>query len=215
MRHISSIASGIALGSAGVLMMSVLTGCESTQQKQEEQKKHKNKFLIIQQQGDGKYVVVEEMPTDGPSRALIREKDANGNMVERFMNEEEMKKLAEQEYQKVQNGSSETIKSGESSAGMGLAGTILAVAAGSLLGNVIGNALMNNKNFASRSSTVNQSAYSRPSTPASAPSSAPASSSTKKSYFGGSSAPASAPASSPSAAPSSSPSSSSTSTNGG
>ncbi|MDD5373580.1 MAG: hypothetical protein PHO62_09175 [Sulfurimonas sp.] len=212
MRHISSIASGIALGSAGVLMMSVLTGCESTQQKQEEQKKHQNKFLIIEQQGDGKYVVVENMPTDGPSRAIIREKDANGNTVERFMNEEEMKKLAQQEYQKVQNGSSETIKSGESSAGMGLAGTILAVAAGSLLGNVIGNALMNNKNFASRSSTVNQSAYSRPSTPASSPSSAaPASSSTKKSYFGG----ASAPASSPSAAPSSSPSSSSTSTNGG
>lgn len=177
-KHIYTLAGGIALGSSGVIMMSVLAGCESKQEQQVPQ----NKFLIIEQQGDGKYIVVEEMPTEGPSRAIIREKDANGNTVERFMNEEEMKKLAEQEYQKVQDGSSETLKSGEGSAGMGLAGTILAVAAGSLLGNMIGNALMNNKSFASRSSTVNKSAYSR-SAAGSTPNSG---TSAKKSYFGGS-----------------------------
>lgn len=178
MKHIYSISSGVALGSAGVVMMSVLSGCESSQQ---EQKATQNKFLVIEQQADGKYIVVEEMPTEGPSRAIIREIDANGNKTERLMNEEEMKKLAEQEYQKVQEGSSETLKSGESSAGMGLAGTILAVAAGSLLGNMIGNALMNNKNFASRSSTVNKSAYSR----SAAGQAAGGGTSTKKSYFGG------------------------------
>lgn len=206
MRDISTIASKIALGSAGIVIMSLLGGCESSQdQKQHAQEqKHQNKFLIIEQQGDGKYVVVEEMPTEGPSRAIIREKDANGNVVERVMSEEEMKKLAEQEYKKVQDGTSETLKSGEGSAGMGLAGTILAVAAGSLLGNMIGNALMNNKNFASRSATANQSAYSRSSSPTGA--SNAASSSTKKSHFGGSS---------PSPAPSSTPSSSSSSTFGG
>ncbi|WP_294887768.1 hypothetical protein [Sulfurimonas sp. RIFCSPLOWO2_12_36_12] len=178
-KHIYTIASGVALGSAGVMMMSVLSGCESSQQ---EQKTGQNKFLVIEQQADGKYIVVEEMPTEGPSRAIIREVDENGNKTERLMNEDEMKKLAEQEYQKVQEGSSETLKSGESSAGMGLGGTILAVAAGSLLGNMIGNALMNNKNFASRSSTVNKSAYSR-----SAGGQASGSgSSTKKSFFGGS-----------------------------
>ncbi|MDX9757156.1 MAG: hypothetical protein RBT52_06620 [Sulfurimonas sp.] len=196
-KHIYSLVSGVALGSAGIAMMSVLSGCESTQQKEEQsQQKQQNKFLIIEKQGDGKYVVVENMPTDGPSRAIIREKDANGNMVERFMNEEEMKKLAEQEYQKVQEGTSETLKSGEGSAGMGLAGTILAVAAGSLLGNMIGNALMNNKNFASRSATASQSAYNRSSTPSSS-----TSSTAKKSHFGG--------------APSAAPSSSGTSTYGG
>lgn len=178
MKHIYSIANGVALGSAGVVMMSVLSGCESSQQ---EQKATQNKFLVIEQQADGKYIVVEEMPTEGPSRAIIREIDANGNKTERLMNEDEMKKLAEQEYQKVQEGSSETLKSGESSAGMGLAGTILAVAAGSLLGNMIGNALMNNKNFASRSSTVNKSAYSR----SAAGQAAGSGTSTKKSFFGG------------------------------
>ena len=132
MRHISSIAGGIALGSAGVVMMSVLSGCEAPQEQQEQQ----NRYLVIEQQANGKYIVVEEMPTEGPSRAIIREKDANGNITERFMNEAEMKALAEQEYQKVQDGTSETVQDGGGSAGMGLAGTILAVAAGSLLGNI-------------------------------------------------------------------------------
>ena len=174
-KHISSIASGIGLGSAGVLMMSVLTGCEAPQQEQQ------NRFLVIEQQTNGKYIVVEEMPTEGPSRAIIREKDANGNTTERFMNEAEMKSLAEQEYQKVQNGTSETVQDGGGSAGMGLAGTILAVAAGSLLGNMIGNSLMNNKNFAKNSATSNRSAYSR------SAASRASKSSTRKSFFGSSS----------------------------
>ncbi len=176
MKHISSIAGGVALGSAGVIMMGVLSGCEAPQQEQQ------NRFLVIEQQANGKYVVIEEMPTDGENRAIIREKDENGNITERFMNEAEMKALAEQEYQKVQNGTSETIQDGAGSAGMGLAGTILAVAAGSLLGNMIGNALMNNKNFSKNSASSNKSAYSR-----SAASKASKSKSSKKSFFGKSS----------------------------
>ncbi len=178
MKHIASIASGIALGSAGVVMMSVLSGCEAPQEQQEQQ----NRFLVIEQQTNGKYIVVEEMPTEGPSRAIIREKDASGNTTERFMNEAEMKALAEQEYQKVQDGTSETIQDSGGSAGMGLAGTILAVAAGSLLGNMIGNALMNNKNFSKNSASSNKSAYSR-----SAASRRGAKTSSKKSFFGGNS----------------------------
>ncbi len=176
MRHISSIAGGVALGSAGVMMMGVLSGCEAPQQEQQ------NRFLVIEQQANGKYMVIEEMPTDGESRAIIREKDENGNTTERFMNEAEMKALAEQEYSKVQDGTSETIQDGGGSAGMGLAGTILAVAAGSLLGNMIGNALMNNKNFSKNSTSSNKSAYSR-----SAAGKASKSGSSKKSFFGKSS----------------------------
>lgn len=181
MKHISSLAGGVALGSAGIIMMNILSGCEAPQQKQQ------NHFLVIEQQTSGKYVVVEQMPTEGPSRAIIREKGADGNVTERFMNEAEMKALAEQEYQKVQNGTSETVQSGDKSAGMGLAGTILAVAAGSLLGNMVGNALMNNKNFSSNSAATNKSAYSRSSAAATS-----SGTSTKKSFFGGSSGSSSA-----------------------
>ena len=154
MKHISSLSSGIVLGTAGIMMMNVLTGCEQRQQEAQ------NKFLVIEQLPNGKYKVVEEMPTEGPTRAIIRERDEYGNIRERFMNEEEMKALAAQEYEKVQNGTSETLQENESSAGMGLAGTILAVAAGSLLGNMIANSLMNNKAFSRNTrSAYTSSAY--------------------------------------------------------
>jgi hypothetical protein len=172
MKHISSIAGGVALGTAGIMMMSTLTGCEQRQQETQ------NKFLVIEQLPNGKYKVVEEMPTEGPTRAIIRERDEFGNIRERFMNEEEMKALAAQEYEKVQNGTSETVQENSSGAGMGLAGTILAVAAGSLLGNMIANSLMNNKAF----SRNTRSAYT-----ASAYKKKTARASSKKSFFGSSS----------------------------
>jgi len=145
--------SAIALGSMGVVVMSALSGCGG-----QEQEEAKNRFLIIEQTSTGKYTVIEEIPTDGPSRAIIREKDENGRVIERIMSEEEMRVLADQEYQKVQNGTSETTQ-GNSAGGMGLGGTILAVAAGSLLGNMIANQLMGNKNFSQNANRVNKSAY--------------------------------------------------------
>jgi len=185
MRHISSIASGVALGSAGIVMMSILSGCEAPQEEQKQQ----NKYLVIEQQANGKYIVVEEMPTDGPSRAIIRETDENGKVTERFMNEDEMRALAEQEYKKVQDGTSETVQEGGGDAGMGIAGTILAAAAGAMMGNMIANSLMNNKNFSKNAASTNKSAYSRSSKAGS--SSKSSSSSSKKSYFGGSKKPSS------------------------
>jgi hypothetical protein len=120
------------------------------------------------------------MPTEGPSRAIIREKDANGNVTERFMNEAEMRALAEQEYKKVQDGTSETVQSNGGDAGMGIGGTILAAAAGAIMGNMIANSLMNNKNFSRNAASTNKSAYSRNKRS----SSSARKSSTKKSFFG-------------------------------
>lgn len=174
MRHISTIGSAALLGSVGVTVMSVLAGCESPQEEAQ------NRYLVIEQQPNGKYVVIEEMPTEGPSRAIIRERDANGQVTERFMNEDEMKALAQQEYEKMQSGNSE-LNAAPSGEGMGLAGTILAVAAGSLLGNMIGNALMNNSNFKRNQDSVNRSAYHR----SNAAGKTAAGSNTKKSFFGG------------------------------
>ena len=178
MKHISTIGSAALLGSMGVLVMSSITGCSQQQEQQEPQ----NRFLVIEQQPNGKYIVVEEMPTEGPSRAIIREHDADGRVVERFMNEDEMRVLAEQEYQKVQSGQSELNQEPSSSPGMGLAGTILAVAAGSLMGNMIGNALMGNRNFQKHSNSVNKSAYHKSASSRKSSSK----SSSKKSFFGGS-----------------------------
>lgn len=176
MKHISTIGSAALLGSMGVVVMSTITGCSGQQEEQQQ-----NRFLVIEQQVNGKYIVVEEMPTEGPSRAIIRERDENGKVTERFMNEEEMRTLADQEYKKVQSGQSELNQEPSASPGMGLAGTILAVAAGSLLGNMIGNALMGNKNFQRHSNAVNKSAYHK-----SAAGQKSSTSKSKKSFFGGS-----------------------------
>lgn len=181
MKH-SISARNVIMGTVGLTVLSALSGCQSNQEESESAKADtQNKFIVVEQLSDGKYVVVEEMPTTGPSRALIRSKDENGTTSERIMNEAEMKALADQEYQKMQAGKSE-LNSEPKSEGLGLGGTILAAAGGALLGNMIANSLMNNSNFRKNQDTSNKSAYHR-----SAQSGSKASSgSSKKSFFGNS-----------------------------
>lgn len=181
MKHIFNAKTAL-MGSFGLVVMSALSGCQSgtEQQSASEQAEAQNKFIVVEQLSNGKYVVVEEMPTSGPSRAIIRETDENGTVHERILSEAEMKELAQQEYDKMQAGQSE-LNAEPQSEGMGLGGTILAAAAGALLGNVIANALMNNSNFRKNQDASNRSAYHRS---ASGTSSSSTSGTQKKSYFG-------------------------------
>lgn len=193
MKHIFN-ANTAVLGSFGLVVMSALSGCQSAPEGQSanEQAEAQNKFLVVEQLTSGKYVIVEEMPTTGPSRAIIRETDENGTVHERVLTEAEMKELADQEYKKMEAGQSE-LNAAPSGEGMGLAGTILAAAGGALLGNMIGNALMNNANVRKHQDMSNRSAYHR-SAAGSAPSST--SSTQKKSFFGGTSSSSTASSSS-------------------
>jgi hypothetical protein len=193
MKHFTT-AKNLMMGSMGLIVLSALSGCQSApegEQASAEQAEAQNKFLVVEQLSNGKYVIVEEMPTSGPSRAIIRETDENGTVSERVLTEAEMKELADQEYKKMEAGQSE-LNAEPSGEGMGLAGTILAAAGGALLGNMIGNALMNNKNVQRHQDVSNRSAYHRS---ASSPSSS-TSSSQKKSYFGGDSSKSTASSSS-------------------
>lgn len=177
MKH-SISARNVIMGTTGLAVLSALSGCQSSQE-ESQNAEAPNKFLVVEQQPNGKYVVIEEMPTTGPSRAIIHETDENGTVHERVMTEGEMKALADQEYQKMQEGKSE-LNSEPKSEGMGLGGTILAAAGGALLGNMIGNALMNNTNFRKNQDASNRSAYHRTQS-----SGGSASNSQKKSFFGG------------------------------
>jgi len=179
MKHFTS-ANTIITGSIGLAVLSALSGCQSAPEEQAAESQ--NKFLVVEQQPNGKYVIVEEMPTTGPSRAIIKETDENGTVSERVMSEAEMKELADQEYKKMQEGKSE-LNAEPQGEGMGLAGTILAAAGGALLGNMIGNALMNNKNVQRHQDASNRSAYHRS---ASGGSNSATSNSQKKSFFGNS-----------------------------
>lgn len=182
MKHNIS-ARNVIMGTVGLGVLAALSGCQSNQEESEAAKADtQNKFIVVEQLSDGKYVIVEEMPTTGPSRALIRSKDENGTTSERIMNEGEMKALADQEYQKMQEGKSE-LNSEPRSEGLGLGGTILAAAGGALLGNMIANSLMNNSNFRKHQDTSNRSAYHRS---ANQSGSKASSGSSKKSFFGNS-----------------------------
>jgi len=180
MKHILS-ARNIMMGATGLAVLSALSGCQSAPEEQSAQE-GQNKFLVVEQLPSGKYVVIEEMPTTGPSRAIIKETDENGTVTERVMSEAELKEMADQEYKKMQEGKSE-LNEEPKSEGMGLAGTILAAAGGALLGNMIGNALMNNSNFRKNQDASNRSAYHKSAGGADGKA---ASSSGKKSFFGNS-----------------------------
>lgn len=177
MKHIFN-ANTVTMGSMGLVVLTALSGCSS---QEEQQSEGQNKFLVVEQQPGGKYVVIEEAPTTGPSHAIIRSRDENGTVTERVMSEAEMKELADQEYKKMQSGQSE-LNAQPQGEGMGLGGTILAAAGGALLGNMIGNALMNNANFRKNQDASNRSAYHRS---AGGMGSSAASGSQKKSFFGG------------------------------
>lgn len=187
MKHILS-ARNIMMGTAGLAVLSALSGCQSAPEEQKVQEgkseESQNKFIVVEQQPNGKYVVIEEMPTSGPSRAIIRETDENGTVSERVLSEAEMKELADQEYKKMEEGKSE-LNEEPKGEGMGLAGTILAAAGGALLGNMIGNALMNNKNVQRHQDASNKSAYHR-SSAGGATGGTSTSNTQKKSFFGNS-----------------------------
>jgi hypothetical protein len=179
MKHFMN-ANTIVTGTVGIAVLSALSGCQSAPE--EKTAESKNKFLVVEQLSSGKYVIVEEMPTEGPSHALIRSKDENGTVHERVLTEAEMKELADQEYKKMEAGKSE-LNAEPRSEGMGLAGTILAAAGGALLGNMIANSLMNNKNVQRHQDMSNRSAYHRSSAGGST---STTSSTQKKSFFGNS-----------------------------
>lgn len=164
---------GVA-GSIGIIIASSLSGCEKAQEEAQ------NMFIIMQERADGGYDVVEKHPTQGPSRAIVR--DINGN--ERMMSNEELTMLAQQEAQRVENGTSNM--GNNNGGGMSMGEAILAAATGAILGNLIGNALANkmanNPKFqatqrqaANRTSAIQRSSTMKPSTTPNQP---------KSGYFG-------------------------------
>jgi hypothetical protein len=173
-KHIKKAINYSTIGTMGLLLAATFTGCGEKQESNQnssasqntmtEVNEAKNMFFVIQENEKGGYDVVEKHPTSGETRALLRDKDGN----ERMMSEAEIKKLAEEEAAKVENGTSNlTQEGGANPGGMSLGETILAAAGGAILGSLIGNAIankmMNNQNFqqSQRNSMNRTSAISR------------------------------------------------------
>jgi hypothetical protein len=138
------------LGSLTLGLVTVLnsgcSGCseDNSQESKEQQAEAQNKILTIVEKAPSKYVVTDEAITSGPNKAIIT--DLNGTT--RVLNEEEMKKFAEEEFKKVENNTSNLTSSNPpQEEGLSMGEVLLAGAAGALLGNVVGNMLSNNSNY--------------------------------------------------------------------
>lgn len=195
-KHIKKVASYAAVGGFGAVVAAGLAGCgsdnggESSALNEAAQKT--GAFVIIEETAPGKYKVLEEYPS---SETRVVLKDING--TERVLSKEEMDKLIAEENAKIDAGTSNLTGSNTqnaqlSSGGMSLGETLLASAAGAIIGSWIGNKLFNNPGYQSQrqSAYKNPSAYSRSVdsfNKAKATSSAGKSSGGKSGFFGGSS----------------------------
>ena len=111
-------------------------------------------FLVIEQTAKNPdvYQLVEKHPS-ATTRALLRDMDGN----EKMLTEAELKELAEAEAAKVEAGTSQLTQE-SSGGGLGLGETILAGAAGALIGGMIANKLAGNSNFQQHQQQANQNA---------------------------------------------------------
>lgn len=137
------------VGGLGVMAVFALSGCEDSRQNNDlnatlQNTQKQGAFVIIEEQSDGSYKVLEEYPSE---KTHVMLKDKNGQ--ERLLTQEEIDNLIKQEEAKINNGTSELTSA--NSGGLGLGGAILASAAGAILGSYIGNKLFNNPNYQANS----------------------------------------------------------------
>ena len=177
-KHIKTAKNYSVVGTFSAIALASIYGCEQKQGNVDEQTK--NQFFVIQQKRDGSFEVIEQHPTTGPTRAILRDVDGK----ERFLSEEEIRQIALKEKENIENGQSNLTK--ENGGGMSLGETIMAAAGGALLGSLIGNALANklnkNSNFQNKQNSARRtSGFSRPASGTSRKSSSTKSS---KGFFG-------------------------------
>lgn len=145
MKHINTIKNYAMVGGLGVMAIFGINACDSGNNNNELnstlQNSQKNgAFVIIEEQFDGSYKVLEEYPSE-QTRVML--KDKNGG--ERMLSQAEIDELIKQEEGKINAGTSELTN--PNGGGLGLGGAILASAAGAILGSYIGNKLFNNPNY--------------------------------------------------------------------
>lgn len=189
MRHIRKVLSYSIAGTIGLSAIASLNGCSDQGNppqggsfgNQSGVEQGQNVFMVIEQvaANPDSYRLVEKHPTSGPTRAILRDQQGN----ERFLTEDELKQIAEQEAAKVEEGSSRlTQDPSMHSGGLSLGETLLAAAAGSLIGGMLANRLAGNSNF---QRTQQQYGGGRPTSTISQPYNKTAKSQPKSGFFGG------------------------------
>ncbi len=165
MKHIKTILklsmiSGIAAISAGALS-ACSNNTSDSNNALSQAANAQGAFVIIEETAPNQYKIKDQFPSD-ETRVVLKQLDG----TERVLSKEEMDKLIQEEAAKIDNGTSNLTNPNSaqmSSGGLSLGETLLASAAGAILGSWIGSKLFNNQNFANqqRGAFSNQSAYQR------------------------------------------------------
>ena len=193
---LKKISNYAVVGGLGATLIASLTGCEDKNANGQNVQgdtitnasQRQGAFVIVEKNPQGGYQIVDEFPSS-KTTIVLRE---NGN--ERILTKAEIDELVAQESVKIDNGTSNLTNPQNaqmSGGGMGLGETILASAAGAMIGAYIGNKLFNNNNYQNqrRTSYKSPSTYSKSVNSfnkAKSSSSTKSTSSTKKSGFFGS-----------------------------
>lgn len=149
MKHIRKIGEYGIVGNIGIAALLVLSGCSSQENKEQlaSNSIKKGAFVIIEEQADGSYKILEEHPSD-TTRVLLKSKDG----TERMLSEEEIQAMLKEEEKKIDNGTSQLTN--PTGTGLSIGEAILASAAGAIIGSWIGSKLFNNQNFQAQQRTT-------------------------------------------------------------
>jgi len=145
LRKISNYA---IVGGLGALLMLNITGCgddnshNNDENAFKEASQKQGAFVVIQETAQNQYKITDEYPAS-TTTVILKKMDG----TEKILSKEELDQLIKQADQKIEANQSPLTNSEMSSGGMGLGETILASAAGAILGSWIGNKLFNNQNY--------------------------------------------------------------------
>lgn len=160
MKRVRKVASYALIGGFGLVFAGTLAGCGSNNETNNSQGSEKGAFVVIEETGPGQYKILEEFPS-AETRIVVKQLDGS----EKVLTKEELDTLIAQENAKIDNGTSNLTKNEAqlSGGGMGLGETILASAAGVLIGSWIGSKLFGSPAYQNHKQTAykNPSAYSK------------------------------------------------------
>ncbi|HPY41788.1 MAG TPA: hypothetical protein PLM98_14795 [Thiolinea sp.] len=172
--YIKKILSYSMVGSLGFTIVAGLQGCDSGKQPPPANTSSnangsiadaagEGVFMVIQQTGANPdtYELKEKYPSSEGTRAILKGLDGS----EKVLNEDELKKIAEAEAKRFEEGQSQLSQPVANNQGLSLGETILASAAGALIGGVIANKLMSNSNYQQQQQRQNQRAQTTVSSP--------------------------------------------------
>jgi len=161
---LKNISNYAMVGGLGAILITNFTGCEDKnangQNSQSgtlsEASQKQGAFVIIEKDLQGGYKIVDEFPST--STTIVLREDGK----ERILSKQEIEALVAQEAKKVDNGTS-NLTNPSGMGGISLGETLLASAAGAIIGSYIGGKLFNNQNYQSqrRTSYKSPSTYSK------------------------------------------------------